>query len=231
MRATLRDPFTATILVAVPLGALLIFGFVLSTSVKHLSLAVLDANATAASRRLVAELAATGTFDPRPVSTRAELQRALVSGRASVAIVIPPDFDRALLRGTEGGRPPEIQVLYDGGEAVLAGNAEGFLRAQLAHTGATLATTDLSRRPVPGQAGVDVVDIGGAEVGDRSDPIEAEIGAASNQAWTGTHQVRFYKLQGDTLTITSAPAKHPIDGKEGRSILVWKRVKGAKPAG
>src|SRR5437867_2073268 len=109
------------------------------------------------SRRLVAELAATGTFDPRPVSTRAELQRALVSGRASVAIVIPPDFDRALLRGTEGGRPPEIQVLYDGGEAVLAGNAEGFLRAQLAHTGATLATTDLSRRPVPGQAGVDVV--------------------------------------------------------------------------
>src|SRR5205823_13413691 len=157
VRATLRDPFTATILIAVPLGALLVFGFVLSTSVKHLSLAVLDANATAASRRLVAELAATGTFDPRPVSTRAELQRALVSGRASVAIVIPPDFDRALLRGTEGGRPPEIQVLYDGGEAVLAGNAEGFLRAQLAHTGATLATTDLSRRPVPGQAGVDVV--------------------------------------------------------------------------
>ena len=157
VRATLRDPFTATILIVVPLGALLVFGFVLSTSVKHLSLAVLDANATAASRRLVAELAATGTFDPRPVSTRAELQRALVSGRASVAIVIPPDFDRALLRGTEGGRPPEIQVLYDGGEAVLAGNAEGFLRAQLAHTGATLATTDLSRRPVPGQAGVDVV--------------------------------------------------------------------------
>src|SRR5439155_709184 len=46
VRATLRDPFTATILIVVPLGALLVFGFVLSTSVKHLSLAVLDANAT-----------------------------------------------------------------------------------------------------------------------------------------------------------------------------------------
>src|SRR5439155_1180147 len=120
--------------------------------------ALLDANGTAASRRLVAELAATGTFDPRPVSTRAELDRALVSGRASVAIVVPPDFDRALRRAEAGGRPPEIQVLYDGGEAVLAGNAEGFLRAQLAHTGATLATAEVSRQPAAGrQGGVDVV--------------------------------------------------------------------------
>jgi ABC-2 type transport system permease protein len=160
VRATLRDPFTATILVTVPLGALLIFGFVLSTSVKHLSLAVLDANDSTASRRIVAELAATGTFDPQPVATRAEIDRALVSGRASVAIVIPPDFDRALRRAAASGRPPEIQLLYDGGEAVLAGNAEGFLRAQLASAGATLAATDVSRRPGPapdGRPGVDVV--------------------------------------------------------------------------
>ncbi|TMA55913.1 MAG: ABC transporter permease [Deltaproteobacteria bacterium] len=159
VRATLRDPFTATILIAVPLGALLIFGFVLSTSVKHLSLAVLDADGSAASRRIVAELAATGTFDPRPVRTRAEVERALVSGRASVAIVIPPDFDRALRRTAVGGRPPQIQLLFDGGEAVLAGNAEGFLRAQLASVGATLAATDVSRRPAPprgGRPGVDV---------------------------------------------------------------------------
>jgi len=160
VRATLRDPFTATILIAVPLGALLIFGFVLSTSVKHLSLAVLDADDSVASRRIVAELAATGTFDPRHVATRAAIDRALVSGRASVAIVIPPDFDRALRRAAVGGRPPQIQLLYDGGEAVLAGNAEGFLRAQLAAAGATLAATNVSRQPTPapeGRPGVDVV--------------------------------------------------------------------------
>jgi len=158
VRATLRDPFTATILVAVPIGALLIFGFVLSTSVKHLSLAVLDANDTVASRRLVSELAATGTFDPRPVRTRADLDRALVTGRASVAMIIPPDFDRALRREAIGARPPEIQLLYDGGEAVLAGNAEGFLRGQLAHAGATLTTTYVARDPATDrQGGVDVV--------------------------------------------------------------------------
>ena len=136
VRATLRDPFTMTILVAVPLAALLAFGFVLATDVKHLALGVHDANGTAASRRLVAELAANGTFDPRPFATRAALDRALVSGAIGAAIVIPPDFDRAL---GQDGAPPTVQVIYDGGEAVLAGNAEGFLRSLIAATGAGLA--------------------------------------------------------------------------------------------
>ena len=46
-----------------------------------------------------------------------------------------------------------------------------------------------------------------------------------NQNWTGTDQVRFYKLDGDTLTITSAPARNFTDGREGRSILVWERLR------
>ena len=44
------------------------------------------------------------------------------------------------------------------------------------------------------------------------------------QNWTGTDQVRFYKLDGNTLTITSALAKNFTDGREGRSILVWERL-------
>jgi hypothetical protein len=35
-----------------------------------------------------------------------------------------------------------------------------------------------------------------------------------NQNWTGTDQVRFYKLDGNTLTITSAPARNFTDGRE-----------------
>jgi len=46
-----------------------------------------------------------------------------------------------------------------------------------------------------------------------------------NEAWTGTDQVRFFELDGDTLTITTPVSKSPIDGQEGRSILVWKRVR------
>src|SRR4029079_14059970 len=121
-RATLRAPFTATILIAVPLLALLAFGLTLSTEVRHLSLGLHDANGTAASRRLTAELAANGTFTIRQYATREAIDRALVSGDISIAVIVPPDFDRRLADVRPGGSPPSLQVLYDGGETVVAGN-------------------------------------------------------------------------------------------------------------
>ena len=45
-----------------------------------------------------------------------------------------------------------------------------------------------------------------------------------NQSWTGTDLVRFYKLDGDTLTITTALAKSVFYGEEGQFIVVWKKV-------
>ena len=45
-----------------------------------------------------------------------------------------------------------------------------------------------------------------------------------NQTWTGTDQVRYFDLDGNTLTITTAPYRSHQDGKEGRSILVWDKV-------
>jgi ABC-2 type transport system permease protein len=130
MLATYRNAFTMTVLITVPLAAMLVFGFILSTEVRHLALGVHDADASPASRRLIADLAANGTFDPRPFTTRAALERALVAGEISAAIVIPPDFARR--QGAPGREPPTVQLLYDGGEAVLAANAEGFLQALIA---------------------------------------------------------------------------------------------------
>jgi hypothetical protein len=45
-----------------------------------------------------------------------------------------------------------------------------------------------------------------------------------NQSRTGTDLVRFYKLDGNTLTITTAPAPSAADGEPGQWILVWKKV-------
>jgi hypothetical protein len=45
-----------------------------------------------------------------------------------------------------------------------------------------------------------------------------------NQGWTGTDQVRYFALDDNTLTITTAPYRSYADGKEGRSILVWDKV-------
>ena len=45
-----------------------------------------------------------------------------------------------------------------------------------------------------------------------------------NESWTGTDQVRFYKVDGDTLTITTIPGRSPFTGEKRRSVLIWKKV-------
>ena len=140
IRATLRDPFTMTILLAVPVFALLLFGSILSTNVRGLALGVHDGDRSTASRRLLADLAANGTFTITPMPTADTIGDRLVDGTLSVGLVIPPGFERDLQRGVQA---PAVQVLYDGAEAVLAGNAEGFLQALVSASGA-----QLTRRPV-----------------------------------------------------------------------------------
>lgn len=44
-----------------------------------------------------------------------------------------------------------------------------------------------------------------------------------NEAWTGTNQIRFLKLDGDTLTYTGAPAPNPMNGRECVQNIVLKR--------
>ena len=78
------------------------------------------------------------------------MKRALVSGEISAGLVIPADFERNLLRATAGGAPPELRVLYDGAEAVLAGNAEAFFSGIARAAGAQLVATDVTARRLAG---------------------------------------------------------------------------------
>jgi ABC-2 type transport system permease protein len=148
VRASLRDPFTVVVLIAVPLVALLLFGFVLSTEVTGLHLAVLDADDTVASRRLTADLVASGTFIARRMDSRQQLNRALVDGEVGAALVIPPGFGRRLGKPGAGSPAPQVELVYDGAEAVLAGNAEAFLRSMVTASGADLVASPIASTPV-----------------------------------------------------------------------------------
>jgi Lipocalin-like domain len=59
----------------------------------------------------------------------------------------------------------------------------------------------------------------------HADKVIHHVDISWNEAWTGTDQVRFFKLEGNILTITSAPNKSPMDGREGRAIVVWEKMK------
>jgi len=59
----------------------------------------------------------------------------------------------------------------------------------------------------------------------QGDKVIHRVDISWNEAWTGTDQVRFFKIDGNTLTVTTAVQKSPIDGREGRSVLIWEKVK------
>jgi ABC-2 type transport system permease protein len=122
--------------------ALLLFGKILSTKVSGLELGVIDSSQSAASRRLIAELTAQRQFVQRDLTTRAEMDSAMLAGEIGAGMIIPPDFERRLRSFERGGEPPQIRVVYDGGEVVLAGNTEAFLTGLATATGLGLRAAD-----------------------------------------------------------------------------------------
>lgn len=58
----------------------------------------------------------------------------------------------------------------------------------------------------------------------EGDKATHKVDLSWNQSWTGSDQVRFFKIDGTTLTITTAINKNPRDGRDGRAILVFTKV-------
>jgi ABC-2 type transport system permease protein len=131
-RELLRDPTSLAILLALPLVSLVVFTFALATDVRDMRLAVFDAADTPQTRAVVQAIRATGYFDVRRTPSLAALRADLAAGAVSGAVLIPP---AAEARRAERGAPPQLQLLLDGSQAVLAANANALLTATAAQAG------------------------------------------------------------------------------------------------
>ncbi len=58
----------------------------------------------------------------------------------------------------------------------------------------------------------------------EADRILHHVEQSWNETWTGTDLIRFYKLEGNRLTLRTAPAPNPRDGAISVSTLVWERL-------
>ncbi|MFK4442561.1 hypothetical protein ABH944_002212 [Caballeronia udeis] len=58
----------------------------------------------------------------------------------------------------------------------------------------------------------------------EGDKISHHVDASWNQSWTGTTQVRQFRIDGNVLYIKTLPAKNPITGKDSSAVLIWTRV-------
>ncbi len=59
----------------------------------------------------------------------------------------------------------------------------------------------------------------------EGDKVVHSVDISWNQTWTGTELVRFYKRDGDTLTMTTPIQKSGFDGQEIRAVLVFEKVR------
>jgi len=117
----LRDRGTLMMALFIPIFELVLFG-VIDTNVKHVRTAVFDQSRTRESRELVADLVNTVYFRVvEEAPSRAALREAIVAGRASVGIEIPPDYARRRLRN----EPADFLVLIDGSDSTVASQTLG----------------------------------------------------------------------------------------------------------
>lgn len=115
-----RDKASLGIILGMPIIMMLLFGYAISTDVENISTLVCDQSKTEASRHFVSALHNTGSFRMDYwVDNPSQIASYLDSGKARVAVIIPPAFDMKMER-KEGA---QIQVLVDGSDPLVARTA------------------------------------------------------------------------------------------------------------
>ncbi|HSP36060.1 MAG TPA: ABC transporter permease [Thermoanaerobaculia bacterium] len=115
----LRDKTTLLFSLGIPTIQLILFGTI-DMNAKNIPTVVFDQSRTQESRRLQEQFQATSYLNIiGQAHSRAELQKAIVSGGAQVAIEIPPDYARNIV----ANRAADVLVLIDGSDSSVANQA------------------------------------------------------------------------------------------------------------
>ncbi|HET7152354.1 MAG TPA: ABC transporter permease, partial [Candidatus Kapabacteria bacterium] len=118
-----RDARTLAVLFLMPVGLLLLVGFVVNFDVTHIKIAVLDEDQTMQSRDLVNSFVHTEYFDySYMVHSQQEVNDLLDDGKISAAVIVPPKFSDQIIKGQAAG----VQILVDGSNSTTASSVSGY---------------------------------------------------------------------------------------------------------
>ena len=117
-----RDKFTFAMMTVFPAVQLALFGYAIRTEVRFLPTVVLDESRTAQSRELLSAIANTENFTfTEHVRSREAVRDAILSGRASAAVIIPPEYATDLKRR----RTATAQIIVDAADPLASQAAIG----------------------------------------------------------------------------------------------------------
>jgi ABC-2 type transport system permease protein len=119
-----RDRVSFAMIVMIPVMQLLLFGYAINTTPRHLPTAVLLQEDSDLGRSILKALENTSYFQfTHEVHTVAEFDSLLLSGKVLFGVEIPRGFERAVRRGDR----PALLVAADATDPVAAGSALGAL--------------------------------------------------------------------------------------------------------
>jgi ABC-2 type transport system permease protein len=149
-----RDRLTLAMMAVLPVAMLMLFGYAINTDVRHISTLVDDQDRSADSRDLVARMEATGFYDVAgEVRDYGEIERALRSGAARAAIVIPVRYAADIA----AGNPTSVQIVVDGSDPQVVGGAQNTAASLVAARSAEIRVTRMTR--LGGRAVAEPIDL------------------------------------------------------------------------
>lgn len=118
-----RDRSMLPILIILPIIQLLLFGYVVGSSVRNIDLAVLDQDQTVQSRVVVQAFVDSGYFTvvTRPANEQA-MENAVDGNTAATAIIIPKGFGKLVAER----KPSQLGIIVDGSNGQVGQLASGY---------------------------------------------------------------------------------------------------------
>jgi len=111
---TFRDKRMLFPIFAAPVIQLVLFGFAVTTDIKHITLAILDYDRTQESRRFISSFGQSDTFDlDFELKESSQIDDLIQKGKIKAAVVIPQKFGRNMSRMEK----TSLQVILDGTDA------------------------------------------------------------------------------------------------------------------
>jgi len=118
-----RDHLTGGMVAGIPIVMTVLFGYAINTDVRNLHAAAVDEANTSASRALLADARASQVLQfVESASSVQELEMLIATGKISIGIYIPPDFEERVIHQ----RTPYAQLLVDDSDPVILGAVRGL---------------------------------------------------------------------------------------------------------
>jgi len=122
----IRDWRSLTLALAIPLIMILLYGYALTLDLRNVPTVVWDQSRSPQSRELLSLYQGSPYFSVTGyLDNYRDLQQALDSGKAMVALIVPGDFADKV----QAGKHVDIQVLIDGSDANTSRLASGYADA------------------------------------------------------------------------------------------------------